>query len=102
LHEFENRLIAGTLNPIFGCNIWASTNDNPNSLKDFIKICKNGMDGSKLLDIKEIPQDGARSFENFNGMLYVGTTNWIDLNTFIRGTGCEVWRIGKIDNLRYP
>jgi hypothetical protein len=95
LFEFDNRLIVGTLNPVLGCQVWASTNKNPNSKKDFIKISRNGMDGSKLFKIGEIPQDGARCFENFNGMLYVGTTNWIDLNTFLEGTGCEVWRIGK-------
>jgi hypothetical protein len=96
MHVYQNRLIAGTLNPVFGCQVWASTNDNPNSLKDFIKISQNGMDGSKLFKIRELPQDGARSFETFNGKLYVGTTNWVDLNTFLKGTGCEVWRIDNI------
>lgn len=96
MHEFEDRLIAGTLNPVFGCQVWASINNNPNSLKDFTKISKNGMEGLKLYNIRELPQDGARSFETFNGKLYVGTTNWIDLNTFLKGTGCEVWRIEKI------
>ena len=96
MHEFENRLIAGTLNPVLGCQIWASINNNPNSQKDFIKISKNSMDSSKLFNIRELPQDGARSFENFNDKLYVGTTNWVDLNTFLKGTGCEVWRIEKI------
>jgi hypothetical protein len=99
LFEFEKRLIAGTLNPVLGCQVWASTNDNPNCLKDFKKFSRNGMDGSKLLNIFELPQDGARSFESFCGKLYVGTTNWIDLNTFLTGTGCEVWRIGNIDKL---
>jgi hypothetical protein len=96
LHEFENRLIVGTLNPVLGCHVWASSNSDPGSNKDFIKISRNGMDGSKLFKIGEIPQDGARCFETFNDMLYVGTTNWIDLNTFLKGTGCEVWRIGDI------
>jgi len=99
LHDFENRLIVGTLNPVLGCQVWASKNNNPGSLKDFIKISRNGMDGSKLFIFSGLPQDGARSFETFNKMLYVGTTNWIDLNTFLKGTGCEVWRIRNIDNL---
>lgn len=101
MHDFQNRLIAGTLNPVIGCQVWVSTSENPKSPKDFIKISKNGMSGPRLLNIQELPQDGARSFETFNGNLYVGTTNWIDLNTFFKGTGCEVWRIGNIDKLSY-
>jgi len=97
LYEFDNRLVAGTLNPVLGCQVWASSNSDPDSNKDFLKISRNGMDGSKLLKIREIPQDGARCFETFDDMLYMGTTNWIDLNTFLKGTGCEVWRIGDFN-----
>jgi len=101
LYEFDNRLVAGTLNPVLGCQVWTSINSDPDSLRDFIKISSNGMDGSKLLKIREIPQDGARCFETFDNMLYVGTTNWIDLNTFLKGTGCEVWRIDDINKSSY-
>ncbi len=33
--------------------------------------------------------------EIFNETLYVGTTNWVDLNFNLNGTGCEIWRIKK-------
>jgi len=98
LYTCKNRLIAGTFNPVFGCEILASINDSPTQQKDFIKISKHGMDGANIFTTGEVVQDGARSFETFKDILYVGTTNWIDLNTFFDGTGCEVWRIRNIPN----
>lgn len=95
LFVYDNKLIAGTLNPVLGCEIWASINDSPMRKKDFIKISKHGMDGSNIFTSGKLPQDGARSFEFFNGILYVGTTNWTDLNSNLTGTGCEIWRIKK-------
>ena len=95
LFVFNDKLIAGTFNPVLGCEIWTSKNDSPNQKKDFFKIGIHGMDGTNIFNSGKLPQDGARSFENFNSTFYVGTTNWVDLNTKIKGTGCEVWRIKK-------
>jgi hypothetical protein len=100
LFSYENRLVAGTFNPIQGCEVWISTNDSPTQQKDFIKISKHGMDGSNMFTAGELPQDGARSFETFHGKLYTGTTNWVDLNTNLTGTGCEVWRINTLSNIK--
>ena len=92
LFAYNNKLIAGTFNPVLGCEVWASTSDSPNRQRDFIKINRHGMDGSNLFTTGQLCQDGARSFETFHEKLYVGTTNWIDLNTKLNGTGCEIWR----------
>jgi|GEM_PF-3452459 len=95
LFVYDNKIIAGTLNPVLGCEIWMSKNDFPIRQRDFKKISKHGMDGSNMFTTGELPQDGARSFEIFNETLYVGTTNWVDLNSNLNGTGCEIWRIKK-------
>jgi len=96
IHDYKGRLIAGTLNPVFGCDVWASVDNSPSSTKDFIRISKKGMDGKNILNPFTRPQDGARCFETFKGKMYLGTTNWVDLNSFFKGTGCEVWRMEKI------
>ena len=94
-------MVAGTFNPILGGEVWISTNDAPRKQKDFIKISKHGIDGSNFFTTGELPQDGARSFETFYGKLYTGTTNWVDLNTDLTGTGCEVWRINTLPENTY-
>jgi len=101
LFNYNNRIIAGTLNPVLGCEIWASKNDFPMRQRDFIKIGRHGMDGANIFTTGELPQDGARSFEIFNGTLYVGTTNWVDLNSNLKGTGCEIWRIKNDEKYQY-
>ena len=95
IHIYKDKLIIGTFNPLLGCQIWASTNNNPDKKSDFKKVNINGMDGEKIGLL--LPQQyGARTFENFQNQLYVGTNSWIakiQKDGFVPGDGCEVWRI---------
>jgi hypothetical protein len=94
MHEHNDTLLVGTFNPICGCEIWESSTGDPG---DFEQVNRNGMNGNPL-------QYGARSFETFNGSLYVGTASF---GSFVDGiisiispiptsisshVGCEVWR----------
>lgn len=94
MHEHNDTLLVGTFNPICGCEIWESSTGAPG---DFEQVNRNGMNGNPL-------QYGARSFETFNGSLYVGTASF---GSFVDGiisiispiptsisshVGCEVWR----------
>lgn len=95
MHTFENRLIFGTFNILRGCQIWTSTNDNPQTNKDFIQINIDSMGNND--DPFLVKQDGVRSFETFKGQLYAGTAAFMD---FIikqkNGSGCEIWRTPKV------
>jgi hypothetical protein len=98
MNIYEDRLVVGTFNFLRGCEIWISTNDNPNSKNDFKKINENGMDREKMGLF--LPQQyGARTFESFGNQLYVGTNSWIatlKIDGLKPGDGCEVWRINNI------
>ena len=93
MHVYENRLIVGTFNPLIGCQIWASTNDHPESQDDFIQINVNGMDETGLSFPIFLKQDGVRTFETFKGHLYAGTACFMDFLRPIKGPGVEVWRL---------
>jgi hypothetical protein len=98
MHVFENRLILGTFNPIRGCQIWASTDDNPQSSDDFFQINIDGMGDNFFPTF--LMQDGVRVFETFKGNLYAGTASFMDfLIKRITRTGCEVWRLEHLPNL---
>ncbi|MCK4500629.1 hypothetical protein KAU11_09025, partial [Candidatus Babeliales bacterium] len=98
MHVYEDKLIVGTFNLLLGCQIWASTNNNPNNKTDFKQINKNGMDGEKIGLF--LPQQyGARTFETFEGQLYVGTNSWIatiQSDGLTPEYGGEVWRIDHL------
>jgi len=96
MQKFKDRLIIGTSNLLFGCQIWASTTNNPKSIKDFVQINQNGMGGGKFKNLFRISkQDGIQELESFKGNLYVGTASWLSYALKRAGTGCEVWRISE-------
>jgi len=98
MHIFENKFVVGMQNQWFGCQIWASKNENPNNNKDFIQIAKTGMTKRLQINPFKIKQDGIKIMETFDGKLYIGTASYINiLNTgTIIGPGCEIWRIDHI------
>lgn len=94
LHTYENRLIAGMQNQWLGCQIWASTKDNPESNKDFVQICRTAMDKKLHINPLELKQDGIRTFETFNNRLYAGTTSNVNIfKSKTIGPGCQIWRL---------
>lgn len=96
---FNERLIIGTQNPLNGCQIWASTTNNPKTKKDFIKINQDGMSKGKISNLLHIKkQDGIQEIESFKGHLYIGTASWLSYALKRAGSGCEVWRIKKISD----
>ncbi|MCK4996031.1 MAG: hypothetical protein KAR55_04010 [Thermoplasmatales archaeon] len=98
LHNFENRLIVGMQNQWLGCQIWASTKENPVSNKDFIKISRTAFDEKFHINPLELKQDGIRVFETFNDQLYAGTASNINIfKSNSIGPGCQVWRINQLE-----
>ena len=100
LIEYQGKLIAGTMDPFLGCELWASDTGN---LGSFEQINLNGMDLSYNLpanlgllaklapyfgfDLPPIPEDlvvpfadqyGARTVAIYDGYLIVGTASWGD------------------------
>jgi hypothetical protein len=98
MYFFENRLIIGIQNQWFGCQIWASKNENPNRNIDFIQIAKTGMTKRLQLNPFKIKQDGIKIMETFNEKLYVGTASYVNIlnSGTIVGPGCEIWRIDHL------
>ena len=98
IHPFKNKLVIGTQNQWFGCQIWASKNENPVNNKDFIQIAKTGMTKRLQINPFKIKQDGIKSMETFKGKLYVGTSSYMNIlsKRNINGPGCEIWRIDNI------
>jgi uncharacterized repeat protein (TIGR01451 family) len=106
---FDNKLFVGTLNPILGCQVWASTTGDPNS---FEQVNINGMNEERAIPVDigslffmGIDQYGVRTFAEFNGSLHLGTASfgdWIDKaialeaenfsTNFSEYVGCEIWR----------
>lgn len=97
LHKFENKIIVGMQNQWLGCQIWASTKENPMNNKDFVQIGRTGMQQKIQYNPFKLKQDGIRTFETFNNYLYAGTAS--DVNIIVSdtiGPGCEIWRIKNI------
>lgn len=111
---YQGKLIVGTMNAFFGCELWASDTGDPGT---FDKINLNGMDLSYNLPanlgaffgtdfiVPLADQYGARSLAEYHGYLMVGTASWGDwvdkmLYAVTNGSwhnvsdyvGCEIWR----------
>jgi hypothetical protein len=113
---FDDHLLIGTLNPLTGCEIWASESGAPDSFKQVnISGMESGRDKVEIVHNDETyylnEQYGARTFAIFQDKLYVGTATWalhLDLISIVFGltnywhssrVGCEVWRIDRLLSL---
>ena len=114
LTEYQGKLIVGTMDAFFGCELWASETGD---LGTFEQINLNGMDLSYTLPanlgaffgtdfiVPIADQYGVRSFAEYQGYLMVGTASWgawVDKMLYAatngswhnlsENVGCEVWR----------
>ena len=97
MQKYNDKLIIGMQNPLYGCQVWASNSNNPNSQDDFTRISKYGMRERKFTDfLKFNKPDGIQELESFKGSLYIGTASWISYAMKKKSSGCEVWRINNI------
>ncbi|UCF11707.1 MAG: hypothetical protein JSW06_06560 [Thermoplasmatales archaeon] len=94
---YNNKIVVGINNPLMGCQVWASTTDNPNSNKDFEQISNYGMNSNIIKNFLRFKkQDGIQELESFKGSLYIGTASWMSYALKKKSSGCEVWRISNI------
>ena len=114
LTEYQGKLIVGTMDAFFGCELWASETGD---LGSFEQINLNGMDLSYTLPanfgaffgtdfiVPAADQYGARSVAEYQGYLVVGTASWgtwVDVMLYAATNGswqnlsnyvgCEIWR----------
>jgi len=115
--EYQDKIIAGTMNPLFGCELWASGTGDHGTWE---QINLNGMDLSyniplnisRLFNNTELPpvpiadQYGVRTVGIYEGYLMVGTASrgdWVDMgldmmlgndppHDYSTYVGCEVWQ----------
>jgi uncharacterized repeat protein (TIGR01451 family) len=114
LTEYQGKIIVGTMDAFFGCELWASETGNSGS---FEQINLNGMGLSYTLPanfgsffdtdciVPIADQYGVRSFAQYQGHLMVGTASWgkwVDVmlynatggkwHNLSENVGCEIWR----------
>ncbi len=117
LIAYQDKIIAGTMNPLFGGELWASDTGN---LGTWRQINLNGMDLSYTIPLNvgllfnntnfTVPiadQYGVRSVGIYDDYLIVGTASWgdwVDMaldglypnpsgpHNYSENVGCEVWR----------
>jgi uncharacterized repeat protein (TIGR01451 family) len=117
LIAYQNKIIAGTMNPLFGCELWASDTGNLGTWK---QINLNGMDLTYTIPLNVgrlfnntnfiVPiadQYGVRTVGIYDDYLIVGTASWGDwvdmalddmfgdphgTHNYSENVGCEVWR----------
>jgi hypothetical protein len=81
MFNYSDMLFVGTMNPIFGCQVWRSPSGEPGS---FEQVNINGMNNERTIPlfnilgfpVTGIDQYGVRSFEGYNGSLYLGTASF--------------------------